>query len=314
VTGGSVPTGHVGAVVRPTPAFQGALPFPCEAPVGSPWCQRWRAGRQAWRHVAEEARFQPDRYRVAEVPFARASTYVTVHYSRSMPAALRCFGLFDLEGGDPAVGGDGLVGAVVLSVPMHDRVLTSVWPELVPSVESAELGRMVLDDVVPANAESWTLARVFALAANAGFRGLVPFSDPVPRRASDGRIVMPGHVGYSYQAVGGSRYLGRSTARSLVMLPDATVLSARALAKVRTGERGTDYVERRLVAYGARPLRVGEDRRRWVLDALDAVGARRVRHGGNHRFAFVIGRSRSDRRGLVPAMTSLPYPKACDPE
>lgn len=48
------------------------------------------------------------------------------------------------------------------------------WPELAPSVESAELGRMVLDDVVP-------------------------------RRASDGRIVMPGHVGYSYQAVGGSR-------------------------------------------------------------------------------------------------------------
>ncbi|HEX4081520.1 MAG TPA: hypothetical protein VHX40_01035, partial [Acidimicrobiales bacterium] len=183
-----------------------------------------------------------------------------------------------------------------------------------PSVESAELGRMVLDDVVPANAESWTLARVFALAADVGFRGLVAFSDPVPRRASDGRVVMPGHVGYCYQAVGGSRYLGRSTSRSLVMLPDATVLSARALAKVRTGERGADYVERRLVAYGARPLRAGDDRRRWVLDALDAVGARRVRHRGNHRFAFAIGRSRSDRRRLVPAMTSLPYPKACDPE
>ncbi|HEY5246718.1 MAG TPA: hypothetical protein VIJ60_13690, partial [Acidimicrobiales bacterium] len=87
-----------------------------------------------------------------------------------------------------------------------------------------------------------------------------------------------------------------------------------ALTKVRTGERGTDYVERRLVAYGARPLRAGDDRRRWVLDALDAVGARRVRHRGNHRFAFAIGRSRGDRRRLVPAMTSLPYPKARDPE
>jgi hypothetical protein len=42
-----------------------------------------------------------------------------------------------------------------------------------------------------------------------------------------GRLLMPGHVGHVYRVTGG-RYLGRGTARTITMLPDGTVLTARA--------------------------------------------------------------------------------------
>jgi hypothetical protein len=48
--------------------------------------------------------------------------------------------------------------------------------------------------------ESWFLARCSRLAAEAGLRGLVMFSDPVPRTRTDGVVVMPGHIGTIYQA------------------------------------------------------------------------------------------------------------------
>lgn len=285
-----------------------AVPFGGDAPSQSPWCQRWRRGLQAWRGLGEDARFVPDRYRVERVDFTTAAAFIRQHhYSGSVPAALRSYGLIDREADD----GTQLVGAVMCSVPMNDRALTSVWPDLAPHEQSAELGRFVLLDEVPANAESWTLARAFRLAREDGLRGLVAFADPVRRVASDGRVVMPGHVGWAYQAMGGSVYLGRSTPRRLVILPDATVVPARALSKVRAQERGSGGVERRLVAAGARPRRRGEDPRAWLTEALNAAGARRITHGGNHRYAFALG-TPADRRRARPGLAPGAYPKEVD--
>ena len=42
---------------------------------------------------------------------------------------------------------------------MQRRVLTAVFPDLEPYAESLELSRFVLAESVPANGESWFLAR-----------------------------------------------------------------------------------------------------------------------------------------------------------
>ncbi|MBL3671584.1 hypothetical protein JL475_38100 [Streptomyces sp. M2CJ-2] len=78
------------------------------------------------------------------------------------------------------------------------------------------------------------------------------------------------------------------------------------MSKVRNGERGAGGVERRLIALGVRPCVKGEPSRAWLEEALQAVGARVVSHGGNHRYAAYIGR----RTGRQLTATSDPYPKA----
>lgn len=211
--------------------------------------------------------------------------------------------MFDVTG--PAAR---LIGAAVLSVPASAGVLTAVFPRLEPCTESIELGRFVLFDKVPANGASWFLAEVRRLAAAAGIRGIVSFSDPVQRTTAAGRVVMPGHVGVIYQA-SNATYTGRATARTLTLLPDGTVFSARAAQKIRARERGHEYAERQLVALGARAPRAGQRPGDWLAIALDDVGARRIRHPGNHRYAFTVG-PRPDRARATVAPRPRPYPKA----
>ncbi len=104
--------------------------------------------------------------------------------------------------------------------------------------------------------------------------------------------------------------LGRSTARTLNYVPAAgIVLSERTLSKIRTGEQGCDAGERHLTTLGARPRRAGEDARSWLRDALEDVGVRKVRHPGNHRYAWALGSARQRRRQLI-ALEPTPYPKA----
>ena len=249
--------------------------------TASPWCQRWSGRRHSWRHRSEGG-FDPDGYQVTAIDEPAAKGFVLEHhYSASYPAASWRFGLHH---------GDDLVGVAVLSVPTSSGVLTNVFPDLVPYREALELGRFVLRDEVPANAESWFLARAFRLAWDAGVRGVVAFSDPMPRRTPAG-LLFPGHVGTIYQA-SNARYCGRATARTLTLLPDGTVLNARAMSKVRQMERGHEHVERRLVALGAREPSKVEDRRTWLAEALVAAGARSERHSGNHRYAFGLGGQR----------------------
>ena len=92
---------------------------------------------------------------------------------------------------------------------------------------------------------------MFAAAAREGLCGVVSFADPVVRRAADGRLVVPGHAGLIYQAKGAVA-LGRSDAATVLVLPDGTTLDRRALSKVRRGECGHEYVERRLAGSGGR--------------------------------------------------------------
>jgi hypothetical protein len=261
-------------------------------------CQRWVDGVDCWQHVDGDV-FQPHRYQVTPIDETAARDFTTCHhYSRAWPAAQLRYGLIE--------DGVRLVGTCVLGVPMQAAVLTIPFPTLVPYRESMELSRLVLLDRVPANAESWFVSRVFRDAARQGVRGVVAFSDPV-RRIAGGRPVMPGHVGIVYQALG-AVYTGRGTARTVTMLPDGAVLTARTIAKITGQEQGHVGAVSRLVNLGAPPKPEQMPGREWLPEALVAVGARKVRHPGNHRYAWTIG-PRWIRRGFPVAMPALPYPK-----
>lgn len=270
------------------------------------WCQRWRSRRPSWRRTSEGG-FDPSRYHVTAIADPPARDFVASHhYARTYPAARLRYGLVDNTTGR-------LVGVAVLGVPMSERVLTGPFPQLRPYRQSLELARLVLLDQVPANAETWFLARAFRLAAAHGIRGVVMFSDPMPR-VIHGELILPGHVGTVYQALGGCRYTGRSTARALTVLPDGTVLPARSLQKVRAGEVGARGVIERLQRLGAPPPdphrwpHPGE----WLTHALDQLGARRLRHHGCHRYVIPVG-DRGTRRTIAIGLDAQPYPKHPDP-
>ena len=259
-------------------------------------CQRWWQRRPSWRRRSEGG-FDARRYRVVAVDETPARGFVEQHhYARSWPSATLRYGLIEVDA-------DELVGVAVLGVPMRREVLTLALPGLRPYEQSLECSRLVLLDRVPANAESWFMARVLAHAAGLGVLGVVAFSDPVPRRTVGGELVMPGHWGCVYQALG-AVYTGRGTRRMVTLLPDGTVLSDRAAQKIRNGERGHLGVAARLAELGPAlpPLPAGRaPGAGWLREALASIGARRVRHPGNHRYVW-------GPTGLA----SLPYPKAVD--
>lgn len=256
---------------------------------------RWRDRRHSWRHSSDGG-FDRTHFDVAVIAddttprdFIRQH-----HYSHAYPAAVHRYGLY-------ARGA--LVGVAVLGVPVSKRTLTLPFPDLVPYRESLELSRFVLLDAVPANAESWFWARCRELAAQAGLGGIVAFSDPIARTTLDGRPVFPGHYGTIYQASNG-RWCGRGTARTLSLLPDATVLNARSLQKVRANERGHEAVEQLLRAYGATPRQTGEPGADYLAHALREIGLRRVTHPGNLRYCWSL---RRNAQIGIPAQ--WPYPK-----
>jgi hypothetical protein len=256
-------------------------------------CQRWRAGRCRWRPSAEG--FDPRAYEVAPIADdTTARAFVEAHhYAKSYPAARRRFGLYTRRGA--------LVGVAVYSVPMHPAVLRP-WR----GDDATELGRLVLLDAVPGNAESWFVRRTFDVLAAEGFAGVVSYSDPVRRVALDGRVVLPGHVGTVYQALG-AVYTGRGRSQTLRLLPDGSALSGRAVAKIRGGERGWRYAVEQLVAAGARAPAEGEDLRGWLAQALPTV-ARARKHPGNHRYLF--GLTGAGKRALP---VGQPYPRFVRP-
>ena len=139
---------------------------------------------------------------------------VAHHYSASYPAARERIGLYR---------SGALVGVAVFSHPAQDKVLGCLP---CPKTEAVELGRLVLLDDVPANGESWFIARAFAELRQRGYAGVVSFADPVPRSAVGGAVVFPGHLGIIYRA-SNAVYTGLATARTLRLLPDGRVFSER---------------------------------------------------------------------------------------
>lgn len=133
--------------------------------------QRWLFGKPQYRVPRETIR--PVEYDVCEIPDdTTAGEFVRLHhYSGSMGAARVRVGLYRRGR---------LVGVAVFSHPCSDAVLTKTFP--VPARNAVELGRFVLLDEVPANGESFFLARGFEIVRTHGIVGVVTFSDPVPRR------------------------------------------------------------------------------------------------------------------------------------
>ena len=255
-------------------------------------CQRWRERRDSYRPPRETIRTAE--YGVGPLDERLAKQFViTHHYARSYPAARFRFGLF--RRGD-------LVGVAVYSHPVNDRVLTGTFPTL-STRASVELGRLVLLDEVPGNGETWFLARTFELLRGAAIRGVVSFSDPVPRTALDGTLVRLGHYGCCYQSHN-AKYLGRGTPSTLRLLPDGISFNHRSAQKIRAGERGWRGAAAQLVAYGAPDLPENADRAEratWLAEWMAAL-TRPLRHPGNHRYAWAL-----DRR--VSLAAGLPYPK-----
>jgi hypothetical protein len=249
--------------------------------------QRWRERRALYRRPHEQIR--TEQYDVAPISTPMAKLFVTTHhYSGTFPADRFRFGLFR---------NGSLVGVCVFSHPASNRVLTNVFPGR--PTDSVELGRLVLLDEVPGNGESWFVAHCLRALKRAGLKGVVSFSDPVPRTTIEGRPVMPGHVGTVYQALNAA-WLGRSGAASLRVLPDGTTFSPRAMSKIRTRSRGWQYAQAQLVKFGAEPMKEGEQGREWLRRWLPRL-SRPLRHPGNHRYAWSLA---------GPKLASLgPYPK-----
>jgi hypothetical protein len=252
--------------------------------------QRWRERRESYRPAGEP--INPRLYEVAELGGDREPKEFILahHYSASYPSARARFGLFT-EGQ--------LVGAAVFSHPCNDRVLTSVFP--LSPLESVELGRFVLLDSVPANGESWFLARTFECLRRKGLAGVVSFSDPVPRTAADGTIVHRGHLGICYQATAAT-LLGKTAPRTVRLLPDGSVLNERAIQKIRSGEQGWQYAAALLEKFGSEPAPTN-GREDWLRSWLPRL-TRSLRHSGNYKYAWSLQRS---ARRFLP--DSLPYPK-----
>lgn len=164
-----------------------------------------------------------------------------------------------------------------------------------------------------ANGESFFIAAAMKKAAERGIRGVVSFSDPVPRsrRTPSGEMIISnGHLGIVYQSCN-FRFTGRGTARTLTLLPDGTVLTARSRAKLtRTEpEPGAAGVESRLISLGAPSRKAGESPAQWLPRALEQLGARSVRHPGNFRYTLAVGRNRAERSRTFIALDARPYPK-----
>jgi hypothetical protein len=252
-------------------------------------CQRWRARRDSYRPAGETIRTA--HYEVALIKSDRtARAFVEAHhYSASYPAARLRTGLY--------CRGE-LVGVAVLSQPASQAALEAALP--FPGANRAELGRFVLLDSVPANGESWFLARSFALARREGFEAIVSHSDPMTRTNAQGREIFCGHVGTIYQATNAT-YVGRTPRRTWRLFADGTLLSPRNESKLRQRERGYQGVVEQLIARGA-PAPSG-DWNAWRIDAVKST-TRTFRHPGTHRYLFALD---ARLRRLLPA--SAGYPK-----
>lgn len=264
--------------------------------------QRWKMGRAFWRVDRDEG-FRKTDYAVDVIRDSVAETFVTAnHYSGSYPIAQERIGLFR---------GRHLVGVAVFSIPINNNVVPRYTGQ--PSHKGTELGRFVLLDEVPYNAESWFLAGAFralrALRPNVSV--VVAYSDPMPRRTSLGQVILPGHVGISYQA-GNAHYLGRASSKVLHLTPAGVALSTRAISKVRLQEHGADSAERRLVRLGAPARPFGQHPAEWINDVLASKVFLRVKHPGNHVYAWALGKPAEKTRIAKDFISGKQFPKALD--
>lgn len=245
-------------------------------------CQRWRGGRASYRPAGEL--FDPSRARVEVLDDdATAKSFVTrEHYSRSYPAARFRVGLFVKNPFEA----EKLAGVAVMSVPITNAVIPAWFPGLEAS-QGVELGRFVLLDEVPANAESWFQARALKALKRAmpQIRAVVSYCDPVARTDTEGQVIFKGHLGTLYLA-GNATRLGRSSPRTLKLLPSGHVASERALSKIRNDECGAGYALKQLIDAGAPARALHESGRAYVERLENEQFFRPLRHPGNAVFGW----------------------------
>src|SRR5206468_753503 len=106
-----------------------------------------------------------------------------------------------------------LAGVALFGPPASANAHRAVFPTLA-SAEGLTLGRLVLLDEVPANGESWFVARCFERLRDRGVVAVESCADPEPRTDAAGERVFRGHLGVVYQATNG-RYRGRTRPSTL---------------------------------------------------------------------------------------------------
>lgn len=252
--------------------------------TGGSGTQRWRSRRS--RFVPPENLFDPSRCEAVYLSESDAKEFVTTHhYSKSYPVARVRTGLI----GRQPFGKERLLGAAVFSVPIQNKSIPK-YLQIDPS-EGVELGRLVLlDDPMAAfNAETWFIARSLKMLRKAlpQMRGVISYSDPLPRFGETGEIIKPGHSGIVYRS-SNSTFYGRSRGRTLIMTKRGEVVSERALSKIRGEESGIDYACRMLVAMGAPPRLPYEPGAGYVVRALAGDWCRKVPHPGNFVFGWTF--------------------------
>jgi hypothetical protein len=249
---------------------------------------RWRAGRHSYRPAQEP--IDPTRFAVQPIGDRLARDFVrTHHYSGSYPAAIAAYGLFERR----APFQEDLVGVAVFSVPMQPRAADAYGAD---GLKFCELGRFVLLDDVGGNGETWFLARAMRQlgldktdpAGRAAYSLCLAYSDPVPRTDDNGVVRFAGHYGGIYSS-GPGIYLGRGTARTHWLTREGSIVSPRALSKLRTGERGDRATYEHLRSHGAPAIEIGEAPAAYVRRALREGPFRQLRHRGNHAYALPLG-------------------------
>lgn len=271
--------------------------------------QRWNR-RQEYRRRADEM-IRTSEYEVAPISPTLAKAFVREHhYSGTCSSPAHAFGL--------AHHGE-LVGVSCFGPPASTNAHNKVFPTLTQK-EAVTLGRLVLQDSVAGNGETWFIARCFELLATPKlYRPIdrktgqprVPVvavescADPQPRANDRGDVVFRGHLGTIYQALNG-QFIGMTNHATLRLFNDGTVFSNVASGKVVRADQGEDYAIGQLVSHGADALQRGEDPLTWIRTWKERL-THKMRHRGNYRYLWSLDRRR--RKEVLSRFPTLPYPK-----
>lgn len=201
------------------------------------------------------------------------------------------------------------MGVAVFSVPMQAAAIPR-YTGFALTI-GVELGRFVLLPEVAFNGETWFLRRAFKALAQEkggpqGVRAIISYADPLERRDAAGVLLKPAHAGQIYMAHN-ALYAGRSSSQYLWLARTGQVLSRRTLNKIVREEQGQAYATRQILAAGTPPREPLEPPKAWLGRVLPLI-ATRIRHPGNHVFAFGLD---DLARAQVRAANAggQPYPK-----
>lgn len=179
-----------------------------------------------------------------------------------------------------------MVGVASFAVPVNNASVP-LYTGLNHPNQAVDLGRLVLLDDVPGNGESWFVSRAFRLLRQekSEIHSVIAYSDPVKRIDQDGKEIMPGHCGMIYQALS-AKFLGRSSKRTNLMMPNGRLFSARALSKIDRMESGWQYAESQVIEAGASKREFLESPGDWIKRLKKEGFFSKIRHPGNFVYTF----------------------------